>query len=419
MNRPNQYNRPTADEWYRLIVLTRPTADEWNRLVALTHPKSPKPRKPTPENKRPRPEKFPRIRKHPGRTASVIQMSAIVIIPLILALVYVWSNLTAQEPASSGNHARLPSDSPTNQPTTHPPDTPAPFPYPTVPSIPNPTAAPTATRSLPVPTPTRRLWKNIYIEAFASCADKYQGEKKSSRMYAARTTIEQGLRTPEELRVIVEEKCPGAITAILQQPQQEVSQGVLAEPAANPADPIIEAFASCNGTYDENEKEERRREAQSYLDEGRRTLAELKAEIADMCPGADVQPLLNEFAQPPYEVQKAFEDGTLQPSHEYELAACHINPHNDSDDRQWLLFSDETEQIDGPVFAVYFEDGLPLQHGGCYKLVATYSGPIEWRACRSQPYGADCTPTSADFLWEKEIPAFRGTASVEHLWWAY
>ena len=260
---------------------------------------------------------------------------------------------------------------------------------------------------------------NAFIEAFASCADKYQGEKKSSRMYAARTTIEQGLRTPEELRVIVEESCPGAITAILQQPQQEVSQGVLAEPAANPSDPIIEAFAHCTGGYDENEKEERRIKAQSYLDEGRLTLAELKAEIADICPGADVQPLLNEFAQPPDEVQKAFEDGTLQPSHEYELAACHINPHNDSDDRQWLLFSDETEPIDGPVFAVHFEDGLPLNHGGCYRLVATYMGPTEWRACRSQPYGADCTPTSADFLWEKEIPAFRGTASVEHLWWGY
>ena len=120
---------------------------------------------------------------------------------------------------------------------------------------------------------------------------------------------------------------------------------------------------------------------------------------------------LNEFAQPPYKVQRAFEDRTLQPSHEYKFAACYVNPHNDSDDRQWLLFSDETEPIDGPVFAVYFEDDPELSHGICHLLVATYSGPIEWRACRSQPYGTNCTPTSTDFLWEKEIPAFHSAST--------
>ena len=395
----------------------RPAADEWNKLVALPHPKSPKPPKPTPENKQPRTYTFSRVWKYTSRTAAVIAISVI----FILALVHVWPNLIAQEPASSSNPARLPSDSPTDQPTTRPPDTPATFRYPTeVPAIKNPTAVPTtATRSPPTPTPPRVLWKTIYIEAFASCGNRYQGEEQANRRNTARSTIERGYRTPEELKVIVEESCPGAITAVLQQSPKEINQHVLAKPTANPADPIIEAFAHCIGGYDENEKEERRIKARSYLEEGRRTLAELKAEIADMCPGADVQPLLNEFAQPPYEVQKAFEDGTLQPSHKYELAACHVNPHNDSDDRQWLLFSDETEPIDGPVFAVHFEDGLPLNHGGCYRLVATYMGPTDWRACRSQPYGADCTPTSADFLWEKEIPAFRGTASVTHLWWAY
>lgn len=54
-----------------------------------------------------------------------------------------------------------------------------------------------------------------------------------------------------------------------------------------------------------------------------------------------------------------------------------------------------------------------------YKLVATYSGPIEWRACRSQPYGANCTPTSTDFLWEKEIPAFGSSPGLGPLGWAY
>ena len=401
MSGQNQYKRPTADEWHKLVDIPRP--------------KSPKPPKPIPENKRPRTYTFPRVWKYTSRTAAVIAISVI----FILALVYVWPNLIAQEPASSGNPARLPSDSPTNQTTTRPPDTPAPFRYPTeVPAIKNPTAVPTtATRSPPTPTPPRVLWKTVYIEAFASCGNRYQGEEQANRRNDVRSTIEGGWRTPEELKVIVEESCPGAITAVLQQSPQETNQHVLAEPAANLADPIIEAYAQCNGRHDENQKELQRQWARASLNLGHQTLAELKAIVALNCPKPDMQ--LNEFAQPPYEVQKAFEDGTLQPSHEYELAACHVNPHNDSDDRQWLLFSDETEPIDGPVFAVYFEDGLPLQHGECYKLVATYSGPIEWRACRSQPYGANCTPTSTDFLWEKEIPAFRSASILQPLGWAY
>lgn len=390
MSKPNQYKRPTADEWHKLVDIPRP--------------KSPKPPKPAPPNKRPRTYTFSRVWKYTSRTAAVIAISVI----FILALVYVWPNLIAQEPASS-NPARLPSDSPTNQPTTRPPDTPATFRYPTeVPAIKNPTAVPTtATRSPPTSTQPRMLWRTVYIEAFASCGNRYQGEEQANRRNNARSTIEGGWRTPEELKVIVEERCPGAITAVREQSPQEINQHVLDEP--NPADPIIEIFARCNGRYDGNQRESRRKRARSNLDEGHQTLAELKAVVTVTCPKLDMQ--LNEFAQPPYKVQRAFEDGTLQPSHEYEFAACYVNPHNDSDDRQWLLFSDETEPIDGPVLAVYFEDGLELTHGICHLLVATYSGPIEWRACRSQPYGANCTPTSTDFLWEKEIPAFHSAST--------
>ena len=102
MSRPNQYKRPTADEWHRLVDIPRP--------------KSPKTPKPAPQNKRPRTYTFSRVWKYTSRTAAVIAISVI----FILALVYVWPNLIAQEPASSSNPARLPSDSPTNQPTTPP-----------------------------------------------------------------------------------------------------------------------------------------------------------------------------------------------------------------------------------------------------------------------------------------------------------
>ena len=313
MSGQNQYKRPTAAEWHKLVDIPRP--------------KSPKPPKPAPRNKRPRTYTFSRVWKYTSRTAAVIAISVI----FILALVHVWPNLIAQEPASSSNPARLPSDSPTNQTTTRPPNTPAPFRYPTeVPAIINPTAAPTtATRSPPTTDPQRMLWKTALIEAFASCGNRYQGEEQANRRNDARSAIEGGHRTLEELAVIVGESCPGAILVLPQLEQPEINQHVLAEPAANPADPVIEAFAQCTGRHDENQKEIRRSWARATLNLGHYTLAELKAIVARNCTKPDMQ--LNKFGQPPYEVQKAFEDGTLQPSHEYELAACHVNPHNDSD----------------------------------------------------------------------------------------
>ena len=50
-----------------------------------------------------------------------------------------------------------------------------------------------------------------------------------------------------------------------------------------------------------------------------------------------------------------------------------------------------------------------LDHGTCYKFIAKYLGPDEWRVCQGRPYGENCNPASPGFLWQKEIPAFRAT----------
>ena len=47
----------------------------------------------------------------------------------------------------------------------------------------------------------------------------------------------------------------------------------------------------------------------------------------------------------------------------------------------------------------------------------SFLGPTEWRVCASQPYCGNCDHNSSDFLWEREIPAFRGTPeSATYLW---
>ena len=60
---------------------------------------------------------------------------------------------------------------------------------------------------------------------------------------------------------------------------------------------------------------------------------------------------------------------------------------------------------------------IQSQHGTCYLLTLQHLGPTECRVYRTEPYGANCTTDSPDFLWERDIPGFRGTADATiHLW---
>lgn len=77
-----------------------------------------------------------------------------------------------------------------------------------------PTPSPTATMSIPEtlePTQPRTVSKEeMYIAAFAECNGQFDEDEQRRRAQAARSTLERGYRTPDELEEIVQENCPGA-----------------------------------------------------------------------------------------------------------------------------------------------------------------------------------------------------------------
>ena len=93
---------------------------------------------------------------------------------------------------------------------------------------------PTATRP-PLPTPTTPVsLRNIYVAAFGSCAGQYDGEEELGRQAAAIETLDGGLRSLEELRTIIEEKCPGAIEVAVAELRTTQTPTTTPEPTDTP-----------------------------------------------------------------------------------------------------------------------------------------------------------------------------------------
>ena len=61
------------------------------------------------------------------------------------------------------------------------------------------------------PTPESASLDEIYAAAFGSCAGRYHGRKARTRTAAARVTLERGLQTLDEMRVIIDTSCAGAL----------------------------------------------------------------------------------------------------------------------------------------------------------------------------------------------------------------
>ena len=119
----------------------------------------------------------------------------------------------------------------------------------------------------------------------------------------------------------------------------------------------------------------------------------------------------------PSHVQQLDADGGLLSSQNYEIAACYYDPHDTEPPRKWKLFTQPDQSLLEPVFTIHFTEPINLQHGLCYEFNVSYMGPTEWRVCASQPYGGNCEHNSSDFLWEREIPAFRGKQdSATYVW---
>ena len=93
---------------------------------------------------------------------------------------------------------------------------------------------PAATRP-PLPTPTTPVsLRNIYVAAFGSCAGQYDDEEESRRQAAAIETLDGGLRSLEELRTIIEEKCPGAVEVAIAELRQTPTPTTTPEPTDTP-----------------------------------------------------------------------------------------------------------------------------------------------------------------------------------------
>ena len=119
----------------------------------------------------------------------------------------------------------------------------------------------------------------------------------------------------------------------------------------------------------------------------------------------------------PSDIQSLSQQGHFVSAQYYKAIGCYHDPNPSQHIREWLLFTTPDQAVNENSFAVHYIEPVLLQHGTCYLLTIQHLGPTEWRACRTEPYGANCTTDSPDFLWERDIPAFRGTAEATiHLW---
>ena len=122
----------------------------------------------------------------------------------------------------------------------------------------------------------------------------------------------------------------------------------------------------------------------------------------------------------PSDIQSLSRQGHFVSAQDYKAIGCYHDPNPSQHFREWMLFTTPDQAVNENSFAVHYThyiEPIRLQHGTCYLLTLQHLGPTEWRACRTEPYGANCTTDSPDFLWERDIPAFRGTAEATiHLW---
>ena len=136
-----------------------------------------------------------------------------------------------------------------------------------------------------------------------------------------------------------------------------------------------------------------------------------------LAPTTTPNPYQRSKSLEPEEIARLLQANKLTPVQQYATKGCYIDPHPKTQPRKWRLFSQPDRSVIGYVFTIHFAEPVNLQHRHCYDFNVSFLGPTEWRVCASQPYGGNCDHNSPDFLWERDIPAFRGTPdSATYLW---
>ena len=234
---------------------------------------------------------------------------------------------------------------------------------------------------------------------YAHCNGAYSNQEAQARAQAMAQVIASSTTNIDEIRRFVHKECPPipVNNAPTEQPTpQPTTTRALFHQTLPAVLPSTDQFSTPNPT----------------------AIPDVPIPTVTPAPSPTPSPYHLSTSLKPSDVQQLYDaDGGLVSSQNYEIAACYYDPHNAGTPRKWKLFTQPDQSLLEPVFAIHFTEPINLQHGLCYEFNVSYMGPTEWRVCASQPYGGNCDHNSSDFLWEREIPAFRGKQdSATYVW---
>ena len=237
------------------------------------------------------------------------------------------------------------------------------------------------------------------VNEYAHCNRAYSDQEAKARAQAITQVIQTSATTIDEIRRIVHEECP---PIPVNDDAAEPSTPHLTTTSALFHQTLPAVLPSTDQPSTPNPT----------------AIPDVPIPTVTPAPSPTPNPYHLSTSLKPSTVQQLYDaDGRLLSSQNYEIAACYYDPHNTGTPRKWKLFTQPDQSLLEPVFAIHFNEPINLQHGLCYDFNVSFLGPTEWRVCASQPYGGNCDHNSSDFLWEREIPAFRGTSdSATYLW---
>ena len=271
----------------------------------------------------------------------------------------------------------------------------------TILSTPTPTApsSPEQKRTADQEQIQRSKNRSALINQYAHCNGAYSDQEAGERAQAIAQFIQTSATTSDEIRQIVHEECPpipvNNDAAKLSTPHLTTTSAL--SPQTIPTTPSSPDQPSMPNPT---------------------AIPDVAIPTVAPAPSPTHSPYHLSTSLKPSDVQQLYDaDGGLLSSQNYEIGACYYDPHNTGTPPKWKLFTQPGQSLLEPVFAIHFNEPINLQHGLCYDFNVSFLGPTEWRACTSQPYGGNCDHNSSDFLWEREIPAFRGNPdSATYIW---
>ena len=249
--------------------------------------------------------------------------------------------------------------------------------------------------------PPHRL--NELIAQYASCNNQYADDQSTLRAERLTKSLRTDPSTAKQLESLVNQQCPPDIPATTQ------THTVSIRPIAVTEQPHSAAPKRAP-TITPHVQEVPQTATPPVIDRAPTTPHPTIIHLATSTP----IPTPNAFqimrGYSPSHIHSMLQEQHLDKSLQHEIKGCYQDPHAPKQ-RRWLLFTQPDGDLSKPTFAVHATQPTTLINGACYSMKARYVGHTNWRACASEPYGANCTPSSSDFHWDHEIPAFMSDLS--------